>query len=479
MTNFPEAKLVKQFKGTTSLVVPFQPNNESFGKLGLTKEEIDYIKEKQKNKSELVVLNQWHRFLFVLIVPEKQKPDSKEWFRRIGAKIEAKCQEERLDTVGLALDNEEAVLSLAEGILLSSYRFYKYFTGSNKKSTYLKRVHAEQGVVNEAKLEEVYNLAKAVCTARTWVNEPQSHLNATQFAKEIRSEAEQVGVEVEVWTKDKIEKEKMGGLLAVNRGSEIPPLFVILKYQPKKAVNKNPIVLVGKGVVYDTGGLSLKPTANSMDIMKCDMGGAAAMVGTTLALAANKIDKHVITLIPLTDNRPGKDAYAPGDVVTMYDGTTVEVLNTDAEGRMIMADALAYAKQLDPKITIDAATLTGAAERAIGSHASIAMGNAKSKELKALEDAGKEMFDRVVLFPFWDEYLEEMKSDIADLKNIGGGTAGMITAGKFLEHFAPKPYIHIDIAGPAFVSSKKDYTPKGGTGAGVRLLYQYIKNISD
>ena len=207
-------------------------------------------------------------------------------------------------------------------------------------------------------------------------------------------------------------------------------------------------------MVYDTGGLSLKPTANSMDIMKCDMGGAAAMASAICAIAANKLDKYVIALIPLTDNRPGKDAYAPGDVITMYDGTTVEVLNTDAEGRMILADALAYAKRnLDPLITIDAATLTGAAERAIGTHASIAMGNAKAKDLETLEKVGMDVFERVVLFPFWDEYYEEMKSSIADLKNIGGATAGMITAGKFLEHFAPKPYIHLDIAGPAFLSS--------------------------
>jgi leucyl aminopeptidase len=210
--------------------------------------------------------------------------------------------------------------------------------------------------------------------------------------------------------------------------------------------------------------------------MKSDMGGAAAIVGTVLAIAKLKTPIHVIALIPATDNRPGQNAYAPGDIVTMYDGTTVEVLNTDAEGRMVLADALAYANKYEPELVIDAATLTGAAARAIGSFGIVAMGNAKQKEFKLLDKAGFQTYDRIVQFPFWDDYFEEMKSPIADLNNLGSGAAGMITAGKFLEHFTKYPYIHLDIAGPAYTHKKNGYYGLGGTGAGVRLLTEYLKS---
>jgi len=268
---------------------------------------------------------------------------------------------------------------------------------------------------------------------------------------------------------------KIGGLLAVNRGSIDPPTFTIVEYKPEKAVNKKPIVFVGKGVVYDTGGLSLKPTPASMDVMKSDMAGAAAVVGAVYLAALQKLKVHVIVLVPATDNRPGMNAYTPGDVITMYDGTTVEVLNTDAEGRMILADALAYSNKFKPELVIDAATLTGAAVRAIGTKASIVMGNADDKQFSLLEKAGYDTHERVVRLPFWDDYLTEMKSSIADLKNLGGPNAGMITAGKFLEHFVKAPYIHMDIAGPSWLDAKEDYKGLGGTGTGVRLLYNFLK----
>ena len=268
----------------------------------------------------------------------------------------------------------------------------------------------------------------------------------------------------------------MGGLLAVNKGSIDPPTFTVLEYKPDNFTNKKPIVLVGKGVVYDTGGLSLKPTAHSMDCMKSDMGGAACVVGAIYAAAENKLDKHIIALIPATDNRPGLNAYAPGDVITMYDGTTVEVLNTDAEGRMILADALAYSMKYDPELVIDAATLTGSAMRAIGTKAACIMGNADENVFIQLSEAGNLCTERVVRFPFWDDYLTEMKSEIADLKNIGSANAGMITAGKFLEHFVKAPYVHMDIAGTAWLDGEENYKGKFGTGYGVRLLFNFLKN---
>jgi leucyl aminopeptidase len=262
----------------------------------------------------------------------------------------------------------------------------------------------------------------------------------------------------------------------VNKGSIDPPTFTIAEYKPENAVNEKPVVLVGKGVVYDTGGLSLKPTAGSMDTMKGDMAGGATMAAVIYFAALQKLPVHIIGLIPATDNRPGGNAYTPGDVITMFDGTTIEVLNTDAEGRMILADALAYSAKYDPEIVIDAATLTGAALRAIGTEATIIMGNAADSYFQDLEKIGFDVHERVVRFPFWDDYKAHMKSKIADMKNIGGPNAGMISAGKFLEHFVKAPYIHMDIAGPAWLDSKENYKGDGGTGAGVRLLYQFLKN---
>jgi len=373
------------------------------------------------------------------------------------------------------IGDKEMMLSFAEGFALSNYQFLKYLKDASKKKNALETIFLLSDVSDKSILE--YNtLIKSVFWARDMVNEPVSYLNATKFAEEIKNLAITSDLSVEIYEKSKIESLKMGGLLAVNKGSIDPPTFTVVEYKPKKFTNKKPIVLVGKGVVYDTGGLSLKPTPGSMDCMKSDMGGGASVIGAIYAAAANNLDKHVIALVPATDNRPGLNAYAPGDIVKMYDGTTVEVLNTDAEGRMILADALAYSKKFNPELVIDSATLTGAALRAIGTKAACIMGNATDKVFAQLIKSGEQTHERVVQLPFWDDYMKEMKSDIADLKNIGGSNAGMITAGKFLEHFVKAPYVHIDIAGPAWLDAPEDYKGKAGTGYGVRLLYDFMKN---
>lgn len=373
--------------------------------------------------------------------------------------------------------NPESVYAFLEGFLLASYQFIGYFKDRDEKIFLLENIVVDERFGDD-KVMELINITAAVYWARDMVNEPLSYLTAEQLAAEIVELGEDTDLTVNVLEQTQIESLKMGGLLAVNQGSIDPATFTIVEYKGKNHTNKKPIVLVGKGVVYDTGGLSLKPTPNSMDIMKSDMGGAACMAGAIYLAALQELPLHIIALIPATDNRPGLNAYAPGDVVTMYDGTTVEVLNTDAEGRMLLADALAYSKKYDPELVIDAATLTGAAVRAIGAHGSCVMGNADDSLFEQLSDAGDEVHERTVRFPFWDEYYEEMKSPIADLKNVGGSTAGMITAGKFLEHFVEAPYIHIDLAGPAFLSSPDSYRTKGGTGVGVRLLYNFLKNYN-
>ena len=268
----------------------------------------------------------------------------------------------------------------------------------------------------------------------------------------------------------------MGGLLAVNKGSIDPPTFTVLEWKPENAVNSRPIVLAGKGIVYDTGGLSLKPTSKSMDYMKSDMAGAAAVAATLYAASLNHLPVHLIGLIPATDNRPDGNAFVPGDIITMFDGTTVEVMNTDAEGRLLLGDALSYAKKYDPLLVIDLATLTGAASIIAGNQGIIAMGNTP-ENMEKLKSAGNTVYERIVELPLWEEFGESLKSDIADMSNLGGREGQTIVAGKFLEHFTDYPWIHLDIAGTAWLFEKESWKPRGGTGSGIRLLYNFLKKF--
>ena len=239
--------------------------------------------------------------------------------------------------------------------------------------------------------------------ARDLVNEPNSHQTATKLAEHFQQMGKTAGFKVEVFNKTKIESMKMGGLIAVNKGSTEPPTFTVMEYKPNRSINKKPIVLVGKGVVYDTGGLSLKPTPNSMDLMKCDMAGAATVACTIYAIAKAKLPVHIVALVPATDNRPGGNAYAPGDVIHMMNGKTVEMLNADAEGRMILADALSFAGQYEPMLVCEFSTLTGAASAAVGQYGIVAMGTADEKTRKQIASSGNAVYERIAEFPFWDE----------------------------------------------------------------------------
>ena len=408
-----------------------------------------------------------HSYFFVKETNDLEK------MRVAGFQIRQKLDKKA--TTLTVVGNGATALAIAEGLALSNYQFLKYFKDADEREYALESIHL-LGDVSEQEITRMNHVIKAVFWARDMVNEPVSYLNAVQLAKEIKEIGLEASLKVEVLDKEAIQQLKMGGLLAVNKGSVVPPTFTIIEYKPAQPINEKPIVLVGKGVVYDTGGLSLKPTAGSMDEMKSDMGGAACMAGTIYAAALNKLNVHLIGLIPATDNRPGGDAYAPGDVITMMDGTTVEVLNTDAEGRMILADAIAYANKFQPELIIDAATLTGAALVAVGTRAICLMSNADSSVNEALIAAGNQVYERMVQLPLWDDYKEQIKSNVADLKNIGGRYAGTITAGKFLEHFAKQPYVHLDIAGPAFTESMENYKGHGGTGTGIRALHHFLEN---
>lgn len=447
--------------------------------LKFSKSELEYLKKAIKDDKKAISFNHFYKWSFFVVVDGMEvRYKTKEAIRKAASKLLSQINEAKI--IELAIVNltklDFAGIVFSEGLTLTNYQFLKYYSDKDKKKNSLTKIMIVGAKDKEIKV--LNNNLTIVFKTRDLVNEPVSYLTAVQLAKEIEKLARDAGFTIEVFNKRKIESLRMGGLLAVNKGSIDPPTFSILTWKPENAVNKKPLVLVGKGVVYDTGGLSLKPTAGSMDQMKCDMAGAAAVAGAIAAVAKNKIPFYVVALIPATDNRPDGNAYTPGDVIKMYNGTFVEVLNTDAEGRMILADALSYAKHYDPFLTIDAATLTGAAHAAIGHYATVIMGNADKKYFELLQKAGDETYERIVEFPFWEEYAELIKSDVADIKNIGGRVAGAITAGKFLEKFTISPYIHMDIAGPAFMETNDGYLLKGGTGVGVRLLYEFIVNLS-
>lgn len=469
----------KYNKKDTLIILCDKKDNLSWAKDILTKENFEILKQRIVKDADKLTLTDKGRFVFLYFVNTENKTEAKtsEEFRLLGSESlkQVNCNYiEKVTLLNKSIPGK--TLPFIEGILLSMYSFTKYITQKKEEKTRLKQIEILGGEVKERDLVLLQTVVKSTNIARDLVNEPPLYQTAQMFSQQIEAIGQKYNFSVTVFDKAKIEELKMGGLLAVNKGSFDEPTFNILEWKPKKSKNKTPIVLVGKGVVYDTGGLSLKPTSNSMDYMKCDMAGGATVVGTIAAAAAAGLPVHLVGLIPATDNRPGNHAFVPGDVITMYSGHTVEILNTDAEGRLLLADALHYAKQYNPELVLDFATLTGAAARAIGPQGICVMGTASEPVKSQLKKSGENVYERLVEFPLWDEYAEEIKSTIADIQNLGGINAGMITAGKFLEFFVDYPWMHFDIAGPAYLHQPSGYRPKEGTGVGVRLLFDFLRN---
>lgn len=445
--------------------------------VNLSKEELGFAEQQLRNDRKLLELNRFETQLYIIVTtPQKESWQIAEHLRKQGAQLQDilyKLKSKEITITSLSA-TPLAAYYLAEGLALAAYQFLKYRSDAKKRSHTLTDIGFEKQSITLKDLKQLQAVTEAAYLVRNLVNEPLSYLTAEQLAKEITAIGKEGGFRVSVLGKAKIEQLNMGGLLAVNRGSILPPTFTVMEHRPVKAINKNPIVLVGKGVVYDTGGLSLKPTPNSMDRMKSDMSGGALVAGIMYVAARLDFPLHIIGLVPATENRPGENAYVPGDVITMYSGTTVEVLNTDAEGRMILADALHYAKKYQPELVLDFATLTGAASAAVGDAGIVCMGTATADTKDRLKDCGFRQYERLVEMPLWDEYGEMIKSDIADLKNIGGPQGGAMTAGKFLEHFTDYPWMHFDIAGVSHNTAKKDYRTTGGTAYGLRLIVDFL-----
>lgn len=450
--------------------------------LGLTPAEQEYARQAFGREQFSVVINRYPGLHYlVLLSPKSTEAATREAIRKSGAEAGNWLKGTKAESAQILSHSKrgDAAYLFAQGLLLGAYQFLKYRSEADKLRHPLQSLAFAEGSIGTDALRELQAITEATYRARDLVNEPLNALNAEGLAEAIRGMGEEAGFTVKVLDKEAIASEGMGGILAVNRGSQDPPTFSVMEYKPANARNEKPIVLVGKGVVYDTGGLTLKPTPNSMDRMKSDMSGAALVSAAMFAAAKLELPLHLIALVPSTDNRPGENAYVPGDVITMYSGATVEVLNTDAEGRLLLADALHWAKRYKPELVIDFATLTGAASVAVGEHGIVCMGTAPEELKAAFREAGDRQYERLVEYPLWEEYGDQIKSEVADVKNVGGPTGGAITAGKFLQHFVDYPWMHFDIAGVSFATSKKHYLPSGGTGYGLRMLLDFLKTRAE
>lgn len=368
----------------------------------------------------------------------------------------------------------------AESLALPIYRFTKFKTekkpdGSTKEITLCVLTNIE---LTEGKkgLNKANILIEACNLVRDLVNTPSNGLRPPQYADLAGDIGKKAGLKVKIFNEKELEKEGFGALLAVNRGSEEPARFVVLEHNAGRQ-ELDTICLVGKGITFDSGGISLKPS-EPMETMKCDMAGSAMVLGLMQIVSKLNLPLHIVGFMPLTDNMPSGRATVPGDIVKSYSGKTIEILNTDAEGRLILADALAYAdKNYHPKLIIDFATLTGACVIALGEAGSGIMGT-DQKSMDRLKELAEFSGDKIWQLPLWDEYLEEFKSPIADIRNIGQTRgAGSSKGGLFLQTFISDktPWVHFDIAGSAFISKTTHrYYPKGATAACVRLMSEFL-----
>jgi leucyl aminopeptidase len=326
----------------------------------------------------------------------------------------------------------------------------------------------------ESAAKKAQIIAESVYFTRDLVSAPGNEMTPAILAKKAQEIARRKSITCKVMDKAKMKELGMNSLLGVASGSNQEPKFIILEYSGGKK-SSNPIVLVGKGLTFDSGGICIKP-AEKMDEMKSDMSGGAAVMGAIMAAAELRLTLNIVGLIPATENMPSGTAYKPGDILKSYSGKTIEIINTDAEGRLILADALAYAAKYKPAAIIDVATLTGACIIALGDDVIGMLGN--NDELKSeINKAAKISGELVWELPLWEKYHEQIKSDIADYKNSGGRAAGTITAAAFLSKFVgDSPWVHLDIAGPAWTDKDKDYIPKGASGVTVRLLVEFLRD---
>lgn len=390
----------------------------------------------------------------------------------------------KIAAAGKRKPHHTAACAVAEGCYLALYHFDHY--KSHEKGEEPHRV-GEVVVLADLKsrvapirkaTERAAKLADGVWLARDLISHPSNRVTPSFLAQTAKKIAQQQKITCKVLGPKEMKELGMGSLLGVAQGSHEPPALIALEYTGTRK-SQAPVVIVGKGITFDTGGISLKPAAG-MDEMKMDMSGGAVTLGTLLAAASLKLKVNVVGLVPASENMPGGSAIKPGDILTAMSGKTIEVLNTDAEGRLVLADALCYAARYQPQAVIDLATLTGAVIMALGHSAAAVLGN-DADLIDRLRQSGTATGERLWQLPLWEEHETAMKSDIADLKNIAGKNfgAGTITGAAFLKAFAgDQPWSHIDIAGTSWSGESRPYVPKGPSGFGVRLLIDYLENLN-
>lgn len=383
-----------------------------------------------------------------------------------------------LDSFAAGKNWSTLIQTVAEGLWLATYRFERYHSEKEGRPNGLVEAllllpQPELLAEAEEGLHAARCIYRGVALARDLVNEPGNIKSPEFLAEQAVAIAAETSMSCTILDRQALVDEKLGAILGVAQGSVRDPRLIVLRYRGENAPEQ-PLALIGKGVVFDAGGISLKP-AEKMEEMKMDMAGAAAVLGTMLTTALLRLPVHVVAVIPAVENLPSGSAIRPGDVITAASGQTIEVLNTDAEGRMILADALTYTKRFQPTAVIDLATLTGACVIALGAHATAILGNDEPL-IQQLLDCGERTGERLWQLPLWDDYAEQIKSDIADVKNSAGRPAGAITAAAFLQKFASGfRWAHLDIAGTAWEEKGRHYLPKGGSGVGVRLLVSLLR----
>lgn len=378
---------------------------------------------------------------------------------------------------------QDTTRAAAEGAALSLYRFTRYKTSGEDSANGDGEHPASFDLIVPADDEDAAGrgadvgtkLAAATSLARDLANEPSNTATPEYLADKAAEISTRHGMTATVLDRSGIEAEELTGLSTVGRSASNEPRFIVMEH--RKGGDAPPIVLVGKAVTFDSGGISIKPSGG-MEEMKFDMSGGAAVIGAMEAVGALDLPLNVIALVPATENLPGGDAFKPGDVLRMRSGKTVEILSTDAEGRLILADALTYAARYEPAAVIDCATLTGACLVALGHHAAGLMGNDEDL-IAEVRAAGETVGERAWPLPLFDEYTEQIKGDTADIKNTGGRFGGALTAGAFLKEFAEYPWAHLDIAGTAYSNKGNAYSTKGASGAPARLLLEFLLNRSE
>jgi leucyl aminopeptidase len=481
-------KKISRFSSNSGIIL-FCKSNTEFEKT-IAKQELKLSKIQKDNfkndkEAEIKIWNSKAPELIIIKKVNASKEISSDYFRNYMAAIIQFLEKLNLKNLFIELpdlnrykipltDETYFYQSFVEGLFLGNYNFNKFKSDRKKSGTLnINLISNSTGKVNKA-IKTGTELLTSVYFSRDLVNEPANVLTPQELANRVKKTFRNTKVKVKVFDEKELAKRKMNAILNVGKGSVNKPKLIIAYYKPTGKTKKK-IALVGKGLTYDTGGLSLKSTENMLE-MKADMAGSATVFGVIKAAEKIKLPIEILAIVPAVENAISGNSYRPGDIISTASGKTIEVKNTDAEGRIALADALEYASKQKPDEILDFATLTGAAVVALGEFTA-AIFSKNDKMANRLYEAGQKTFERVWRLPFWDEYNKLLNSKIADVSNLGPRWGGAITAGKFLEHFVDEniPWTHIDLAGPAMKNDLTNYTKNYCTGFGVRLIIDYLE----